>query len=107
MNVVFVEPFFPANQRQFARALAEAGAAVIGIGEYGLDALDDQLKGWLYHYERVPSVIDASLPPPGTPTQAVEAGYMANAYVRMRHPDYDALRGMLDAVGRTLHVHAS
>jgi len=26
--------------------------------------------------------------------------------VRMRHPDYDTLRGMLDAVGRTLHVHA-
>ena len=24
---------------------------------------------------------------------------MANAYVRMRHPDYDALRGMLDDVG--------
>src|SRR5271165_5112752 len=58
MNVVFVEPFFPANQRQFARALAEAGATVIGIGQYGLDALDDQLKGWLYHYERVPSVTD-------------------------------------------------
>ena len=32
---------------------------------------------------------------------------MANAYVRMRHPDYDALRGMLDAAGRTLHVYAS
>jgi formate-dependent phosphoribosylglycinamide formyltransferase (GAR transformylase) len=58
MNVVFVEPFFPANQREFVRALAEAGATVIGIGEYGLDALDDQLKGWLYHYERVPSVTD-------------------------------------------------
>jgi formate-dependent phosphoribosylglycinamide formyltransferase (GAR transformylase) len=58
MNVVLVEPFFPANQRQFARALAEAGATVIGIGEYGLDALDDQLKGWLYHYERVLSVTD-------------------------------------------------
>jgi hypothetical protein len=27
--------------------------------------------------------------------------------VRMRHPDYDALRGMLDEVGRTLHVYAS
>jgi hypothetical protein len=52
-------------------------------------------------------VIDAHLPPPGTPTQPVEAGYMANAYVRMRHPDYDALRGMLDNVGRTLHVYAS
>jgi hypothetical protein len=32
---------------------------------------------------------------------------MANAYVRMKHPDYDALRGMLDDVGRTLRVYAS
>jgi formate-dependent phosphoribosylglycinamide formyltransferase (GAR transformylase) len=52
------------------------------------------------------SIIDAHFPDPGTPTQAVEAGYMANAYVRMRHPDYDTLRGMLDDVGRTVHVHA-
>jgi formate-dependent phosphoribosylglycinamide formyltransferase (GAR transformylase) len=58
MNVVLVEPYFPANQRQFARALAEAGATVIGIGEYGTDVLDDQLKGWLHHYEQVPSVTD-------------------------------------------------
>jgi carbamoylphosphate synthase large subunit len=58
MNVVLVEPFFPNNQRQFARALAEVGATVIGIGEYPADALDDQLKGWLDHYERVPSVTD-------------------------------------------------
>jgi carbamoylphosphate synthase large subunit len=58
MNVVFVEPFFPSNQRQFARALAEAGAAVIGIGEYPDDALDGQLKDWLHHYERVSSVTD-------------------------------------------------
>src|SRR6266478_91736 len=28
MNVVFVEPFFPPNQRQFARALADAGTSV-------------------------------------------------------------------------------
>jgi hypothetical protein len=26
--------------------------------------------------------------------------------VRMRHPDYDTLRGMLETVGRTLHVYA-
>ena len=51
-------------------------------------------------------VIDAHLPPPGTPTQPVEAGYMANAYVRMRHTDYDVLRGLLDDVGRTIHVYA-
>src|SRR5215468_6906230 len=58
MNVVFVEPFFPSNQRQFARALAEAGATVIGIGEYGVDAFDDDLKGWMYHYQQVSSVTD-------------------------------------------------
>ncbi len=58
MNVIFVEPFFPASQRHFARALAEAGATVIGIGEFPVDALDDQLKGWLHHYEQVPSVTD-------------------------------------------------
>src|SRR2546426_511323 len=58
MNVVFVEPFFPSNQRQFARALAEAGATVIGIGEYGAESFDDDLKGWLHHYERVSSVTD-------------------------------------------------
>jgi formate-dependent phosphoribosylglycinamide formyltransferase (GAR transformylase) len=58
MNVVFVEPFFPHNQREFARALAEAGATVIGLGESPVEALDDQLKGWLYHYEQVPSVTD-------------------------------------------------
>ena len=34
MNVIFVEPFFPNNQRNFVRALAEVGATVIGIGEY-------------------------------------------------------------------------
>jgi hypothetical protein len=52
-------------------------------------------------------VIDVHLPGPGTPTQPPEAGYMANAYVRMRHPDYDVLRGMLDDVGRTVQVFAA
>src|SRR5450755_4596312 len=58
MNVVFVEPFFPSSQRHFARALAEAGATVIGIGESPAEALDEQLKGWLHNYEQVPSVTD-------------------------------------------------
>ena len=51
-------------------------------------------------------VIDGHFPPVGHHTQPVEAGYMANAYVRMRHPDYDRLREMLDDVGRTISVHA-
>jgi len=66
-------------------------------GYSGVDELQDRYGDW---------VIDAHLPEPGTPTQPVAAGYMANAYVRMRHPDYDTLRGMLDEVGRTLHVYA-
>jgi hypothetical protein len=40
------------------------------------------------------------------PTQPVEAGYMANAWLRMKHPDYDTLREMLDVVGRTLKARA-
>jgi carbamoylphosphate synthase large subunit len=67
-------------------------------GYTGAEEINQQYGEW---------VIDAHLPSPGTATQPVEAGYMANAYVRMRHPDYDVLRGMLDAVGQTLHVHAS
>lgn len=51
-------------------------------------------------------ILDAHLPPEGTPTQPVEAGYKANAWVRMRHPDYDTLRSMLDEVGRTIRVYA-
>ena len=31
---------------------------------------------------------------------------MANAYVRLRHPDYDTARAMLDDIGRTIKVHA-
>jgi carbamoylphosphate synthase large subunit len=51
-------------------------------------------------------VIDQHLPPPGTPTQPVSAGYMANAWLRIKHPDYDTLRGMLDFVGQTAKVYA-
>jgi len=50
-------------------------------------------------------VIDAHLPEPGTPTQGVEAGYMANAWVRARHEDYDHLRHVLDEIGRSVTVH--
>ena len=58
MNVVFVEPGFPANQREFVRGLASVGATVIGIGERHVDELDHDLKGWMLHYERVSSVVD-------------------------------------------------
>ncbi len=52
------------------------------------------------------NIIDFHLPDPGTPTGAVDAGFMANAWVRMRHPDFDKLREALDAVGKTVKVFA-
>ena len=58
MHVVLIEPCFPANQREFARALHEVGATVTGIGERPMEALDDELRRWLTHYEQVGSVVD-------------------------------------------------
>ncbi|MEM7049893.1 MAG: ATP-grasp domain-containing protein [Acidobacteriota bacterium] len=66
-------------------------------GYEGIDEMQNAFGQW---------VIDAHLPPPGSPTQPVEAGYMANAWVRMRHPDYDELRRIFDIVGRKVRVHA-
>ncbi|MFP5347890.1 MAG: acetyl-CoA carboxylase biotin carboxylase subunit family protein [Actinomycetes bacterium] len=61
MNVVFVEPFFPKNQRQYVRGLAEAGASVIGVGESPASVLDDELKSWMVHYHEVPTVVDVGV----------------------------------------------
>ncbi|HEY5845573.1 MAG TPA: ATPase [Microlunatus sp.] len=66
-------------------------------GYSGVEEMQQQYGEW---------VIDAHLPGAGTATQAVEAGYMANAYVRLKHPDFDVLRGMLNDVGDTITVHA-
>ena len=80
----------------------------------GMIALRPDKDGVISHYDGVEIlqkrfgewVLDSHLPPAGTPTQGVEGGYMANAYVRMRHPDYDTLRAMLTAVGETVKVRA-
>jgi formate-dependent phosphoribosylglycinamide formyltransferase (GAR transformylase) len=58
MHVLFVEPHFPRNQREFVRGLHSVGARVTGIGESAVEALDAELKGWLHRYERVGSVTD-------------------------------------------------
>ncbi|MEZ4417775.1 MAG: ATPase [Gemmatimonadota bacterium] len=58
MHVVFIEPSFPKNQREFVRALHAVGAMVTGVGESPKEALDDELRRWMIHYEQVPSVVD-------------------------------------------------
>jgi hypothetical protein len=67
-------------------------------GYEGLSEVHDRFGEW---------IIDFHLPSPGTPTQPVEAGYMANAWMRVRHPDFDELRSILGQIGETAHVRAS
>ena len=67
------------------------------VGYEGVDDVQARYGEW---------VIDCHFPPVGHGTQGVEAGYMANAWVRLRHPDYDTTRAMLDDVGGTIRVHA-
>jgi carbamoylphosphate synthase large subunit len=57
MNIIFIEPSFPYNQREFVRGLHQAGATVIGIGERPQEHLADDVKGWLSHYVQVQSVV--------------------------------------------------
>lgn len=66
------------------------------IGYEGMWLLD-KLSEW---------IIDAHLPPQGSRTQPVSAGYMANAWVRVKHPDYDHLRQILTQIGETVRVRA-
>jgi len=81
----------------------------------GIIALRPDRDGRIAGYEGLaavreafgPHLIDWHLPPEGMPTQGVESGYMGNAWVRMKHENYDHLRHMLDVVGRTLKVRAT
>lgn len=102
--------------REWAHAIVHGQIASRPSRQYaaGIVALRPDRDGTIAGYSGVEDVqrtfgewiLDAHLPSPGTPTQSVEAGYMANAWVRMKHPDYDELRSMLDTVGRTVRVHA-
>jgi carbamoylphosphate synthase large subunit len=80
----------------------------------GIVALRPDRDGRIAGYEGVNEIerafgqwiIDAHFPPPGSPTGPVEAGFMANAWLRMKHPDYDELRRMLNVAGETIKVRA-
>jgi len=103
--------------REWANAIVHGRVMQAPSRRYsaGIIALRPDQDGRIARYEGVDEVkrrfgewiLDLHLPPPGTATQGVEAGYMANAWLRMRHPDYDTLRGMLDFVGETLKVRAA
>jgi hypothetical protein len=80
----------------------------------GIIAIRPSQDGHIAGYEGLETIgnafgshlIDLHLPPIGTPTQPVAAGYMANAWLRFKHEDYDDLRRLLDIVGQTVKVWA-
>ena len=103
--------------REWARLVAGVGPRERPSRRFsaGIIALRPDRDGVIAGYEGLDAVrrafgdhlIDWHLPPEGSGTQPVEAGYMANAWIRLKHPDYDELRRMLDAVGQTVRVRAA
>lgn len=101
---------------EWANALTHGRVATSPSRRYsaGMIALRPDCDGRVAGYSGVDEigrkyddcVVAAHLPDPGTPTQPVEAGYMANAWMRVRHPDYDELRRIMNEIGETVQVHA-
>lgn len=85
--------------RAFAAGMIALRPHMDGVIESyeGLEALQREQKG---------RIVDAHFPPAGTPTQPPSAGYMANAWVRLRDPDFDELRRSLDWIGENVRVRA-
>lgn len=52
-----------------------------------------------------PHLFASAVPRPGSRTVPIEKGYLANAWFRLRHPDYDRLLALMEEIGRTLRVH--
>ncbi len=65
------------------------------VGYHGLEQVLARIR---------PFVFAHALPEPGAPTDPIHKGYLNNVWFRLRHPDYDALRALLDDVGARLQV---
>ncbi len=102
--------------REWAMALVHGRIGQLPSRRYsaGMIALRPDRDGRISGYEGVERIareygeciVAAHLPDTGTPTQPIEAGYMANAWMRLRHPDYDQLRDIMNTIGETVRVHA-
>lgn len=68
------------------------------VGYEGIDRMQEKYGQW---------VLRAYFPPLGTPTQPVEAGYMANAWIHIRYPDYDDLYTICMEIANTIKVIAA
>jgi hypothetical protein len=63
----------------------------------GFERIQEKYGEWIFK---------CHFPSPGSPTQPVEEGYMANAWIQIKFPDYDGLREILTDIGQNLKVIA-
>ena len=63
----------------------------------GIDAMQAKYGEWVF---------DAHFPPVGSHTQPIEKGYKANAWIHIRHPDYDTLREICTDISHNIKVIA-
>ena len=54
VRVIMLSPGFPLEQAYFTRALAQAGAEVIGVGDQPYEVLPAEAREHLVHYQQVP-----------------------------------------------------
>ncbi len=66
-------------------------------GYEGIDRMQEKYGQWVF---------DAYFPSIGSPTQPIEKGYKANAWVHVRHPDYDTLREICLEMAQNIKVIA-
>ena len=66
-------------------------------GTAGMAEIRRRCGAWIWAEE---------VPRPGRRTVPLAKGYLANAWFRLRHPDYDELLRLMDFLGRTLRLHA-
>ncbi len=102
--------------REWANAIVHGKVSRMPSRRYaaGIVALRPDRDGEIRGYEGLdaarqllgPGLVDYHLPEPGSPARPIEGGYMANGWIRARHPDYDELRAQLARVGQLVKVRA-
>ena len=63
----------------------------------GLEQVWSECGRFVYEYE---------VPKPGAPTKPLDKGWLCNTWFRLRHEDYDTLRGLMTRIGATVRCHA-
>ena len=67
-------------------------------GCVGLEGIMERYGEWIFRVH---------IPPTGSRTNPVGAGYLGHAYIFVKHPDYDECRRILDDIGRSVKLIAS